>query len=80
MIANEINVKSMHLNQTNGQCQEYPRDTETLVSSGFNLTSRGEGTSLPLVGHLPKDSVAIKISYEVDVLLYPPALHLIFSY
>ena len=51
-----------------------------LVSSGISLTSWGEGASLVLVGHPLSDGVTIKLPYGVDVLLYRPASHPIFSY
>ena len=57
------------------------RHTNTgLVSSGVSLTSWGEGASLTLVGHPSSDGIRIKIPYGVDVLLFRPALHPIFSY
>ena len=51
-----------------------------LVSIGVSLTSWGECASLALVGHPSSDGITIKITYGVDVLLYRPALHPIFSY
>ena len=51
-----------------------------LVSSWVSLTSWGEGASLALVGHPSNDGITIKIPYEVDPLLRPPASHPIFSY
>ena len=51
-----------------------------LVYSGVSLNSWREGASLALVGHTSSDGITIKMPYEVDVLLYQPALHPIFSY
>ena len=51
-----------------------------LVSSRVSLISWGEGASLTLAGHPSGDGVTIKITYGVDVLLYGPASHPIFSY
>ena len=44
-----------------------------------NLTLRGKGASLALVGHSSSDGVTIKMPYGVDVL-HQPASHPIFSY
>ena len=48
--------------------------------SGVSLTLRVEHASLALVDHPYSDGIMIKILYGVDVLLYPQALHPIFSY
>ena len=50
-----------------------------LVPSKVSLTSWGEGASLALVDHPSSDSITIKIPYVVDILLYRPASHPIFS-
>ena len=55
-------------------------DLTGLVSSRVSLTSRGEGAFLALVGHPSNDGVTIKIPHAVNVLLYRPASHPIFSY
>ena len=47
---------------------------------GSAFTSLGECVSLALVGHPSSDGFPIKIPYGVDVLLYRPASHPIFSY
>ena len=61
--------------------QESPSHESTgLLSSGVSLISWGEGVNLTLVGHPSSDSVTIKISYGVDVLLYQPPSHPTFSY
>ena len=39
-----------------------------------------EGVSLALLDHPSSDVITIKIPYGVDVLLYQPTLHPIFSY
>ena len=44
------------------------------MSSGTSLTSRGEGTSLALVGYPSSDGVTIKMPSGVDVL-HQPAPH-----
>ena len=49
------------------------------MPSKVSLTSWGEGASLALVDHPSSDSITIKIPYVVDVLLYRPASHPIFS-
>ena len=41
------------------------------MSSGASLTSWGEESSLPLVGHPSSDSVTIKMPYGVDILHRP---------
>ena len=49
------------------------------VSSRASLTSWGDGATLALVGHPSSDGVTIKTPHGVDVLLYRPASHPIFS-